>query len=97
MTDIEAYKIVQSKLEKTYVAKNHDYGDSCHKTYQEFGMTSFLVRLCDKLNRAITLSKTGRLVDDESLQDTLMDMANYAMMACVELEKPKTRTIEDKD
>ncbi len=86
--DIDRYNAILDDMRKTYIAKNSDYGDSCHKTFEEFGLTSFLVRLSDKLNRAISLSKKDdSLVKDESLRDTLQDMANYAVLACLELDK----------
>ena len=73
-------------LHEIYVKKNHDYGDSVHDTYEKYGLTSVLVRLEDKLNRAKTLSKKDGLVADEKLKDTLLDMANYAILAVIEME-----------
>ena len=93
MSDAEIYDGVVKRLSETYKAKNHDYGDSCHKAYHEFGLVSFLVRLSDKLNRAITLAKKTPRVHDDSIKDTLQDMANYAILACVELEKSKPYSI----
>ena len=72
-----------------YIAKNHDYGDSVHDTYKKYGITSFLVRLEDKLNRARTISSKSQMVEDEKLKDTLLDMANYAILAVLELEEEK--------
>ena len=51
MTDEERFKKITEDMFQLYKAKNTDYGSSVHKTYQEFGLTSFLVRLSDKLNR----------------------------------------------
>ncbi len=84
-------KIIKHKelldyLHNMYIAKNHDYGDSVHDTYMKYGITSFLVRLEDKLNRARTISSKSQMVEDEKLKDTLLDMANYAILAILELE-----------
>ena len=84
-------KIIKHKelldyLHNMYIAKNHDYGDSVHDTYIKYGITSFLVRLEDKLNRARTISSKSQMVEDEKLKDTLLDMANYAILAVLELE-----------
>ena len=84
-------KIIKHKelldyLHQMYIAKNHDYGDSVHDTYIKYGITSFLVRLEDKLNRARTISSKSQMVEDEKLKDTLLDMANYAILAVLELE-----------
>ena len=74
------------KMKDLYIRKNHDYGDSVHDTYMKYGITSFLVRLEDKLNRARTISFKSQMVEDEKLKDTLLDMANYAILAVLELE-----------
>ena len=86
MDKIEKHKELLDNLHTLYVTKNHDYGDSVHDTYMKYGITSFLVRLEDKLNRARTISKKEQLVKDEKLVDTLLDMANYAILAVLELE-----------
>jgi hypothetical protein len=44
------------------------------------------IRLSDKFNRFKTLSKTNQLVNDESIKDTLLDLANYAIMTVLEIE-----------
>ena len=87
MNKIERHKELLDNLHTLYVTKNHDYGDSVHDTYMKYGITSFLVRLEDKLNRARTISKKEQLVKDEKLIDTLLDMANYAVLAVMELEE----------
>lgn len=83
---IEKHKELLDYLHQMYIAKNHDYGDSVHDTYMKYGITSFLVRLEDKLNRARTISSKSQMVEDEKLKDTLLDMANYAILAVLELE-----------
>lgn len=83
---IEKHKELLDYLHQMYIAKNHDYGDSVHDTYMKYGITSFLVRLEDKLNRARTISSQSQMVEDEKLKDTLLDMANYAILAVLELE-----------
>ena len=41
-----------------------------------------IVRIGDKINRLMSVSKNGvALVDDETLNDTLLDLHNYAAMA----------------
>lgn len=85
-TKIERHYEIVKGLNDLYARKNTDYGDSVHDTYMKYGLTSFLVRLEDKLNRARTLSKQSALVKDEKLEDTLLDMANYAILAVLELQ-----------
>ena len=54
-------------------------------TYTKYGFTSYLVRLEDKLNRARIISQGEAKVSDEKLEDTLLDLANYAILAVMEL------------
>ena len=85
---IELHKNICTKLNNIYEQKNHDYGDSFHKSYVEEGMAMARIRLGDKFNRFKTLTLTNnRLVNDESIQDTLIDLANYAIMTLIEMER----------
>lgn len=67
--------------------KNTDYDNAFGKSFAEFGLTSAAVRLTDKLNRFKQLCKQPAQVKEESIKDTLMDMAAYAIMTIEELEK----------
>lgn len=72
------------ELNNTYQAKNADYGDSFAKVRKEYP-DAICVRLMDKLERLKTLYKGGpQKVADESIEDTLQDMANYCLMELVE-------------
>ena len=77
MDKIELHKQICDSLNKLYKDKNHDYGDSVHDTFEKYGLTSFLVRMEDKLNRARTLDRIEGKVKDEKIEDTLLDLANY--------------------
>lgn len=72
-------KITESML-KIYELKNSDYGNSFDETCNKFGITAAIVRMYDKLNRISTLSRKDPSVVDESIRDTLLDLANYAIM-----------------
>ena len=79
------YAICQ-KLNQVYKAKNHDYGDSFGDTYKKLGIISAVTRLSDKMNRLMSLAvKHDAQVKDEKIEDTLLDMANYAIMTLIEL------------
>ena len=62
--------------------KNKDYGNAADASYREFGIVSYVIRLNDKMNRLKSLTKPGVIqeVKDESVEDTLMDLAAYAIM-----------------
>ena len=77
-------------LNQLYESKNHDYGDSFHETFVEEGMAMPRIRIGDKFRRFKALtSGTEQKVNDESIEDTLMDLANYALMTVVELRRAK--------
>ena len=78
------------ELNEIYARKNHDYGDSFGKGYAEYGIVMAVIRLEDKLNRLKSLIKAESLVKDESINDTLMDLANYAIMTVIERERTTT-------
>lgn len=76
-------------LKDLHRRKNIDYGDSFHQSYLEEGKAMIRIRLGDKLNRFKELSRKNKeeqLVNDESMRDTLLDLANYALMAVVEMD-----------
>ena len=81
---IAIHKTICEDLNKTYEAKNSDYGDSFAKIREEFP-ESILIRVRDKYERLKTLLQGGeQKVKDESIEDTLLDLANYCIMEVVE-------------
>jgi hypothetical protein len=75
-------KKIQAQGLELFIKKNADYGNS----YKQYGLIGVLVRLQDKINRALNITKNGIQVKDESLRDTLIDLHNYAAMALMETE-----------
>ena len=70
------------RLLELYCKKNSDYGDSFSRSLDELGIMAFVVRADDKMNRIKQLAKNkeAHLVEDEPLDKTIADQANYAMM-----------------
>ena len=81
------HKGVTEELNALYERKNHDYGDSFHLTWEKFGAVMAAIRLEDKLQRFETLIRSESKVQDESIRDTLMDLANYSIMSVMELDR----------
>lgn len=82
----EKFIEVLQELSDLYHRKNHDYGDSFRKSLEEFGLVAAVVRMCDKTERIKALSKGEKAkVTDEKIRDTLVDLANYAIMTVMEL------------
>lgn len=80
------FKAITTEMVELYSKKNHDYGDAFGQTFAELGIISAVTRISDKTNRLKSLATKDQRVDDERVEDTLMDLANYAVMTLVELK-----------
>ena len=81
---IEQMKKIHDDALDVFRRKNADYGDS----FATYGIIGILIRIEDKMRRAISISKNGvTLVKDESFRDTLLDLHNYAAMGLMLLEE----------
>lgn len=89
MSNTAKFDYILKKMHDTYEAKNADYGDSFHKSVEKYGLIAALTRMSDKFGRCETLILNGQKnkVADESLYDTLIDLASYAIMTAMELKK----------
>jgi lipopolysaccharide biosynthesis regulator YciM len=87
LTKGDKHLAICKKLNETYRKKNADYKDSFGELYREYGEISAAIRLEDKLRRFKQLINNQAQVKDESKIDTLLDMANYAIMTVIEMEK----------
>lgn len=84
------HKEVCNMLNEIYEQKNKAYGNSFGDTYKDLGIISAVTRISDKFNRLKTLAKNKEINQgDESIADTLLDMANYCIMTYMELENEK--------
>lgn len=85
--NVEQFMDITNNMVKIYVAKNHDYGNSFEESLDEFGLVASVVRMGDKMNRIKSLIKKEAQVKDESIKDTLLDIANYAVMTIMWMNK----------
>lgn len=58
------------------LAKNADYGDA----WQKHGLAGVLIRISDKSLRLENLNGREAVVVDEAVEDTLRDIAGYALL-----------------
>ena len=90
MKKYERHSEITKQLNEIYIAKNTDYGDAFGDTFKKLGIISAVTRIADKTNRLMSLSaktEAERNVKDETIKDTLMDLANYALMTLIEMEE----------
>lgn len=90
----QEFKNITTKMSELYNAKNHDYGDAFGQTFAELGIISAITCISYKTNRLKSLATKDQLVDDERIEDTLMDLANYAVMTLIELRDNDKQSIE---
>lgn len=85
--NVSKFMDITANMAKTYAAKNHDYGNSFEQSLDKFGLVASIVRMGDKINRIESLSKKEAKVKDESIKDTLLDLATYSVMTVMWLSK----------
>lgn len=72
------------QMGETFKIKNKKYGNSFESSLDKYGMVAALTRINDKFNRAENLIlNNDNGTDDETLTDTLLDMANYCIMTAI--------------
>ncbi len=81
-------RAVQREAFNLFCRKNADYGDA----FAQYGPTGVIIRMNDKLQRFISVSKNAiSLVDNESLRDTLLDLHNYSAMCIMLMDENPIR------
>ena len=84
------FKDYTNHLAKILQEKNDAYSDSFSKSLDEDGLLVLKIRLSDKFNRICNLIKRGEdKENDESLEDTLLDLAGYSILGLKYLEEHK--------
>lgn len=75
------FKDYTDHLAEVLQSKNDAYGDSLSQSVDDYGLKVIGIRLSDKYNRIKHLVNNGELKEtDESLADTLLDLAGYSIL-----------------
>lgn len=86
----QLHEQICQELKSVYQRKNERYGDSYAKLRKELGHDSILYRVGDKYHRLQQLLRNPWLIpEDESIDDTLRDLANYCIMELIERQVDK--------
>lgn len=85
MTRLETHALICDELKDLYRCKNADYGNSFATARREVPCYT-LGKLYDKFSRYQNLALKGEQSAqvDEPIEDTLLDLANYAIMELTE-------------
>ena len=78
--------IAESQI-RLYESKNADYGNAADKLYESYGLTYYLIMLEQKLLRLKNLNNKTDEANNESIEDSLLDMSNYAILAVESMRK----------
>lgn len=80
----ERHAEICDQIKDVYRSKNEDYGDSIGKLYSKLGDITILTRISDKYERLMGLMQPGKKPNHESIDDTILDMANYCIIWAME-------------
>lgn len=83
------FKDLTARMNEVFTKKRLDYGQSTTETFRLFGPVSMLTRMHDKMGRLDRLLGANMPVNnlDEKVEDTLLDLANYALITILEMSK----------
>ena len=94
MNDAQKHAKITDEIHEMFVKKNADYGNSFEKSLDEWGLIVSAMRTQEKLDRVKTSLKQELKVKDESVEDSFLDIANYAIMTVMWLRKDKEKKEE---
>lgn len=103
---IKYHEDFTSRMREIVAKKNHDYSGGDTDAFKNFKMVEgleicspeqgFLTRITDKLSRIINFMKTNNLqVKDESVEDTLLDLANYVILLAGYIKSKKNEELKE--
>ena len=79
MDRVTQMKKIQNEALELFTKKNIDYGDA----FAKYGVIGVLMRIEDKLQRSMSITKNGVNL----INDTLIDLHNYSAMALMLLDE----------
>lgn len=86
--NVDRFREIANSLGDLYTKKNSAYGNSFGDTYKRLGIISAVTRISDKYNRLCNIAINPDIDNlGESLEDTLKDLASYAIMTLIELRR----------
>lgn len=84
---LERFDEIAKQICELHRKKDTVYGNSFGKTFKKLGVISAVTRISDKYNRLEEIAINPSIDTlGESIEDTLKDLAAYAIMTLVELE-----------
>jgi hypothetical protein len=91
VTQADHIESICNEVRDLLIRKNHDYGDSFSKQFAKYGVLSGMIRMDDKMRRLETLIGGEEAQVAESIEDSVADLAGYALLTLVELRKAQAK------
>lgn len=90
--NVKTFASICNSMIQLYAKKNHDYGNSFDEGCDKIGVGYPLGRLLDKMNRLIAcMGKEEEIQVNESIEDTLIDLACYSVMTLSYLKRKNNK------
>lgn len=84
----DTFDTVLDEMKELHAKKNKDYKGSFHDLFEEYGMPYALGHLEEKLNRVKAITKNGgNAVKNDHIEDSVIDLACYAVMLYMEIKR----------
>lgn len=87
--NIDEFKEISNKyykdLHQVLIKKQNDYGPNNIANAPGGPLNGLRIRIFDKISRINNLVDSGKEPENESLQDSFLDLANYAIIALMVL------------
>ena len=91
MNKPDQFKKIADELTELFTRKNADYGDAIFRLVDEVGFVAIQTHLFEKYLRISTLLKKEPEVVNESIEDSLRDLANFSIIGLMVLENLKKK------
>lgn len=97
--EVEDFANIAQNCISLYSKKNADYGNSFDKGMDAIGIKYGIGRVFDKCNRLVEITKEDKIqqIKDETVEDTLMDLACYSIMMLANIKRNKANTLKNID
>lgn len=90
--EIKMFENITKEMNSVFAKKRKDYGQTTSEAFEKFGPLSMYIRMFDKMGRLENLMvKENENRVGEKIEDTLLDLANYAVITLIELQKQKDK------
>ena len=81
----EEYDLVVQQIKELFIKKQGDYGPNNISMGGNIGLAkiAIVIRINDKVQRLLNLLKNDSTPNNESIEDSFMDLTNYGIMALI--------------